>query len=1700
MVKWAKWMFAMAAAASLLHADPAQAADPAVPPGFEPGQGAASFAGRTPDGAAFLTDSGTVLRLGRGEAVRLRPRGARAGARTSAGDRLPGVVNRIHGDDPSKWRLGLPLYGRVRRHGVYRGIDLVHHFRSGALEYDWIVAPGASARTIDLAVDGGRRLRLGRRGDLLVHTREGVLRQRRPVAYQRVAGRRRAVRARFVLRGKRRVGFAVGRYDRTKPLVIDPEVTFSTYVGGTGDDGIADVATDPQGNVYISGGTTSLDFPVKDGPDSGCGSDGGCDAYLYYDHPEVVQDAFVAKLTAGGTLVYATYIGGRSSETARVAVDSAGRAHLYGQTYSADFPTTPGSFRPQRSACLTWATCETMFVTRLSATGGTLDWSTYFGGGTEDYPQDVAVDAQGGVYVTGIAESPSFPTTPGALGASARFPYGDSYGDAFVTKLKADGTGLAYSGVFGGRESDSASAIALTAQGEAYVAGWTTSPDFVTTEGAAQRVCDGPNASYCDNSDGFVLRIPADGAAITHSTRLGGRWGDSVLAIDIDGQGRPVVAGGTDSEDFPRAVVLDGKREDYSGFVSRLTATLSSVEYSGILSGDVVPRDLALAADGGAYVAGSTRAAELPVRDAVQPVPGSKACYATGGGCYDAFAARLAPDGNAIAWATYLGGSGGDDAHSVARAGNGVVVGGSTTSTDLPTRNAIDPTLGDGTCRRAQGYCRQDGFVTRIDEAATTGSAYDGFDRRRPLNWMSGSVLGDSTGAAGGTVWFEWTAPANRTVAFDTIGSAYDTTLTVYRGSAAGSLTQVAAGDDYAGLTASRVVFRAVRGRTYKLALGAKGSGGGRFELAWEGAPPFNDDFTRAQAISGTSGTAGGSTVYATMQEDESTSWDVGPPTIWYRWTAPQDGIAIFDTKGSDGDNSVQLWRGDHIALLEHVPGLGLGVYEVVAGQSYKIRVAPMQHSGVGDVALNWRYSPRPANDDLAAAEVITGTSGRVDGEAWMATRELQEPGHAGPPESGPGKSVWFRWTAPADGAYNFNLSGAWWRTLAIYTGTGYGDLVQVARLPGDPLRLGTEAGKTYLIAVDAGGSFSLTWAKTPSPANDLYAYATPLAQAGGALTALNAGASHEAGETKPGGPTVWYSWTAPASGPVAFATEDPFAAGLGIYTGDSVKTAVLVAETPSSNPTLPLVVQAVAGTEYRVALRGGSRPRLAWDFGAPANDAFASAQGLTGTSGFADGSIANATSEAGEPAGTERSVWYSWTAPASGPIKFNLRGGDLETAYVTIWTGSTVGSLTQQAWDNGGEATVTATSGTTYRIRVASGYPHLLPFRLGWNRAAAETVPPEVELLDPPEGAHVRGPDVIQAYARDRHGIKLVEFLVNGVVVGQKTSWSASYPYDWVDWDTTKLPDGPVQVAARATDNYDNVATTPAVGVIVDNTAPQTAIASAPQGTVSSRTATVKFTAGEAIAQYTCRLDEEYWFPCDETLIIEHLEDGPHAIEVVSRDLAGNGDTIPARHTWRVEGDETQEQPAPEPTPEPDPELPPEPTPEPSPEPTTEPKTPPTGGGTPLGGGSGTATETPPGDTGTSGGFLPLPAGGGTIVSSSPDGELRLTAYVARGRVSGAALRRGLPVRVSCSAACTARARLTLSARDAKRAGLRPGTIARASRRLAKGARPLVRLRPSRRVAAALGRRRGLRVGLVIDATAADGTRVTIRRALTIR
>ena len=675
---------------------------------FEPNRGQSDeqvrFIARGRDYTVFLTATEAVLApSGRPDAdgqrppvVRMSILGANPSSTAAPSSELPGKVNYVPGTGPEARVTNIPTYGKVRYDAVYPGIDLVYYDNGGHLEYDFVVGPGADPKVIKLAFEGTRAIDIDDDGALVLQTASGEIRQAAPVVYQERDNSRERIAGHWVRTGSE-VGVRIGAYDRERPLVIDPLLTYSSYLGGRGDDWGMDIALDAAGNTYVAGGTASPNFPGA------------------APRATTSDAAFVTKLNAAGQLLYSTYLLETDDRGATgIAVDTMGNAYVTGRT---------SNWRATAS--------NDVFVAKLDAFGRVMRPSGYFvtfGGNRIDWGNRIAVDGAGNVYVTGVTEGGSFPTTPGAF---RRVPAGEK--DAFVTKLNAAGTSFVYSTLLGGGGDDSANDIARDALGNVYVTGSTDSINFPVTAAAYQRTHRGCNtAGYvtCAKT-AFVTKLNPWGTGLVYSTYLGGSGIDQesyAEGIAIDGSGNAFVTGSTTADNFPTTPGVIQPKAGYplcyyevctDAFVTKLNAAGSALVYSTYLFGETQDYANAIAVDsaGNAYVAGSTASRYFPAVNAWQPEPGSY---------QDAFVVKLNANASRLLYSSYLGGAGTRDTFAGASGAIAIAVDtsgrahvtGVTYATDFPTSI--------GAVQRAAGGCTSfygcgDAFVTRI--AASGGGA-----------------------------------------------------------------------------------------------------------------------------------------------------------------------------------------------------------------------------------------------------------------------------------------------------------------------------------------------------------------------------------------------------------------------------------------------------------------------------------------------------------------------------------------------------------------------------------------------------------------------------------------------------------------------------------------------------------------------------------------------------------------------------------------------------------------------------------------------------------------------------------------------------------------------------------------------------------------------------------------------------------------
>jgi hypothetical protein len=666
----------------------------ALPLSFEANFGqtdpSVSFISRGQGYTLFLTRREAVLTLKRPSseapgktvpvetALHLKLLGANSSSAVVGEDELPGKVNYLIGNDPSQWLRNVPTYAKVKYESIYPGIDLVYYgAQGGKLEYDFVVAPGANPEAISLGLEmqDNAAMRISPEGDLVLALPGGDVRLHHPVVYQAIPerakratgrGRRVPVEGRYTLDAQNHLRFDLGPYDHHRPLVIDPVLVYATYVGGSGGDVGYSIAVDTLLDAYIAGATNSSNFPTAGKPYQSASKGNG--------------DCFVTKINSNGTaLIYSTYLGGSGTDAALALAVSNGSVYLTGYTTSSDFPALSpvANTNPFQ---LTYGGNTDAFATVLDTTGSSLVYSTYLGGNGSDYGQGIAVDASGYAYVTGSTQSSNFPIVAGALQTSLKGSQ-----NAFVAKVNLTGQALVYSTYLGGSAADVAQSIQVDGAGDAYLAGYTNSPDF-PTQSPMQK-------SNAGGADAFVAELNPGGSALTFSTFLGGSADDRAYGLALDSLQTPniYVTGSTSSTDFPTTSgAFQTKLNGVSNaFVSKLNSSGSSVVYSTYLGGSDTDQGNAIAVTsaGVAFVTGFTESTDFPTQNPVQSILGlsSSTIYCGNSPCADAFVTQLNAAGNALTYSTYLGGNGADFGQSIALDNTGdPYITGSTSSTNFP--------------------------------------------------------------------------------------------------------------------------------------------------------------------------------------------------------------------------------------------------------------------------------------------------------------------------------------------------------------------------------------------------------------------------------------------------------------------------------------------------------------------------------------------------------------------------------------------------------------------------------------------------------------------------------------------------------------------------------------------------------------------------------------------------------------------------------------------------------------------------------------------------------------------------------------------------------------------------------------------------------------------------------------------------------
>jgi Listeria/Bacterioides repeat len=609
-------------------------------------------------------------------------------------EELPTKVSYFISNDPSKHRSNIPTYRYVSLGEVWSGIEVKLKATQKTVEKLFYVEPGADPSKIVVEVDGAKGLKLSKDGEIIIQTGLGELKLSKPIAWQEKDGKKLPVEVSYKLIGKNRYSFEVAKADPSLPIVIDP-ILQSTYLGGSNNDGAYALAIHPiTGEVYVAGYTHSTNFPVT--------SNGA------YTSNSGGVDAFVARLNKELTeILTATYLGGsRDDEAYALTIHPiTGEVYVAGYTNSTDFPETFGGAQTICNGCTIGPfPIFDAFVARLSADLRILHQSTYLGGSDYDFASALAIHpTTGDVYVAGITWSTDFPGTTGGARVNKSAVY-----DAFVARLSADLRTPPQSTYLGGNNEDYPRALAIhPTTGEVYVAGFTNSTDFPVTS----------NGAYTSNSggvDAFVARLNKELTEILTATYLGGSGNDDAYTLAIHpATGDVYVAGLTSSNNFPNT--SGGAQASNNGgsdaFVARLNSDLTQILQSTYLGGSDsdYARGLAIhPATGDVYVAGWTYSTDFPNTSG-----GAQATY--GGGGWDTFVAKLNSGLTQILQATYLGGSGDDQAYAFAihPTTGDVYVAGWTSSTDFPN------TSGGAQASNNGGV---DAFVTRLSINLTAGS------------------------------------------------------------------------------------------------------------------------------------------------------------------------------------------------------------------------------------------------------------------------------------------------------------------------------------------------------------------------------------------------------------------------------------------------------------------------------------------------------------------------------------------------------------------------------------------------------------------------------------------------------------------------------------------------------------------------------------------------------------------------------------------------------------------------------------------------------------------------------------------------------------------------------------------------------------------------------------------------------------------
>jgi len=567
--------------------------------------------------------------------------GANPNPQLAGSEMMEYKCNYFFGNDPNEWHTDVPSYEAIIYDEIYSGIDLKYYGNGKQMEYDFIVSPRSDPSQIAIKYEGITSLSVNAGGGLVVGTEWGEVVEHKPIVYQLRDGVRELIECVYEITGDNIFGFSLPKnHDSELPLVIDPVLSYSTFLGGSGSDNGYSIAVDESGNSYITGVTESEDFPL--------------DTEYQADQPN--EDIFVTRLNSDGTgLHYSTYVGGSARDFGYgIDIDDGGNAYITGHTNSSDFPIL-GEYQVYQGS-------NDVFVTKLNSTGNALVYSTYFGGTSLDYGRDIFVDGSGNAYFTGYTNSSNFPTE-----GEYQTYQGDD--DIFVTKLNSAGSAPIFSTYLGGSLWDVGYAITVDDMGYAYITGATESLDFPIV-GAPM------TPPGLDNA--FVTKLDISGSEPVYSVFLGGSSLDRGYDIAVDNTYNAYVTGKTASENFPIRNEFQTHQGYFDVFVTKLNGTGNDLIYSTFLGGTSLDMGQGITVDnnGHAFITGESSSSGFPLKGEIQ----------TNQGLADVFVTILGDSGSDLIFSTYVGGSDDDVGCSVEidTFGN-VYITGHTVSTNFPT-------------------------------------------------------------------------------------------------------------------------------------------------------------------------------------------------------------------------------------------------------------------------------------------------------------------------------------------------------------------------------------------------------------------------------------------------------------------------------------------------------------------------------------------------------------------------------------------------------------------------------------------------------------------------------------------------------------------------------------------------------------------------------------------------------------------------------------------------------------------------------------------------------------------------------------------------------------------------------------------------------------------------------------------------------